>query len=564
MKRAISLVLCLMLVFSLAISASAAENYTITIKNNDKESARDHVYYAYQIFSGVLDSTGSILTEIKWGESIVDGDAFLAALKAEPGLEVGGANIFAAATNAEEVAEILALPAHNTADITSAFAKVATKHVKDTAVAQSGNMTEDGSKGVYTITIPAEKGGYYLVKDTVAADKPNKDVSDYILQVVGNVILEHKGSIPTLDKQVSETGETYHDSIFTGINQQHTYRIVAELPDAYNLYDEYYLEFSDKMSKELTFDNIERVYVVIRSSNTRLDIDPTCYDVISEAIADGTHLRVVIEDTKTLKDKDSGNVITLTPEDAVVIIYKAYVNENAVADGNGIPNSATIIYSNDPNSDGRGESNPDETNVYPINLKLLKVDGKDSTVSLSGAKFLLTRIHSDGVNTHTEYAMVGADNKISKWVHHYDGDGCAADNTEHNEAVAANDMGSVLITDASGNIQVSGLDTGSYELIELEAPDGYNKLAESIKITVSATINEENDVIATMNGTTNQGTIVFDATNAVVQVTIPNFKGDVLPSTGGIGTTLFYVFGSIMVLGAVVLLVTKKRMCSEV
>lgn len=562
MKRVISLVLCLMLVFSLAISASAAVDYKIHIKNNDLSSAGDHTYYAYQIFGGELDSSGSILTEIVWGESIADGDAFLAALKAEAGLFVGGTNIFASATDAKTTAAILSKTEYHTHAILTAFAKVATAHVKDPAVAQCNIMTVEGTKGVYTIDIPDDMPGYYLVKDTVDNSMPNKDVSDYILQVVGEVTVEHKGSIPTLDKQVSETGSTYQDAINTGINETHFYRIVAELPDDYTLYDEYYLEFSDTFSAALTFDELVEVKAVIRSGGTpAMVIDSACYTVSPTAPTAGAHLQVVIEDTK--KITSGGNPVTLTSEDAIEIIYKAHVNENAVSDGNGIPNSATIIYSNNPNTDGKGHSTPDETNVYPINLKLVKVDGKDTTVALAGAEFVLSRVYNEGTGTHTEYGVVDGNGKISKWVHHYVGDGCAADSIEHNDAVAANDVGSVLVTDASGNIQVSGLDTGSYDLIEIKAPDGYNKLAESIHVTVSATIDEENDKIYSMTGTTNQGTIVFDATNAVVQVTIPNFKGDVLPSTGGIGTTLFYVFGSIMVMGAVVLLVTKKRMCSE-
>jgi fimbrial isopeptide formation D2 family protein/LPXTG-motif cell wall-anchored protein len=409
--------------------------------------------------------------------------------------------------------------------------------------------------------------GYYLVKDdpSVLEGEENKDVSDYILQVVGNVTVEHKGSIPTMDKQVSETGDSYNDSILSGINTTHHYRIVAELPDDYDLYDNYYLEFSDKMSKELTFEEVYSVYVVIRSTGDRIEVDPSCYTVSTAAIADseltmpgGTHLRVVLNDTKTIIAKETGLPITLTSEDAVVIKYTGHINSNAVVSPNGIPNEATIIYSNDPNSDGHGETNPDETNVYPINLELIKIDGKDST-ALDGAKFVLTRLHNDGSATHTEYAKLDDNNKMDAWVHHAEGDGCAADNADHLAAVAAGEVGTVLTT-VAGEIRVYGLDAGTYTLVEIEAPDGYNKLVEGVHFTVNATIDEAADVIASMTGTTNQGNIHFDPTTATVELTIPNFKGDVLPSTGGIGTTLFYILGGMMVVCAAVLLVTKKRM----
>ena len=238
------------------------------------------------------------------------------------------------------------------------------------------------------------------------------------------------------------------------------------------------------------------------------------------------------------------------------------MNTDAVVDGNGIPNQATIIYSNNPNTNGKGESTPDETNVYPINLNLLKVDGKDKTVTLAGAQFLLSRDYSDGMTTHKEFAVVEG-GKLKEWAHHAEGDGCAVDNADHLAAVAANELGTVLTTDATGNINVGGLDAGKFTLIEIKAPDGYNKLVEEIVISVSITVDETNDKIETMAGMTNQGQVSFDAATATVKLTIDNYKGDVLPSTGGIGTTLFYIFGGLMAAGAAVLLVTKKRMSAE-
>jgi len=566
MKRVISLALCLMMVLSLAVTAFAAEgDYTITITNSDSISSAGHKYEAYQIFSGKLDSTETILTEIEWGVNLAaNADAFLAALKADTTLGEGEANIFYSATTAEQVAEILAAPANHTSTVLKAVGKAATANVSGTPV---GTSTQ--SAAPYTITIPAEMSGYYLVKDVedVLADDKNKDVSDFILQVVADVTVEHKGSIPTMDKTVSETGNTYGDAIATGINETHYYRIVAELPDDYRLYDNYYLEFSDKMSEGLTFDGIVAVRAIIRSSGTSVEIDPSSSYTVShtplgadDATApNGTHLKVIITDIKTAEIVENGAraTLTLTADDAIEVIYKAHVNDKAVVDGNGIPNNASIIYSNNPNSEGKGESTPDETNVYPINLKLVKVDGKAKTVKLEGAEFVLARPYSDGVNQKSQYAVVDSNNKISKWVDHYEGDDC----TE--EHAAGTEFASVLTTDANGEFNVIGLDAGRYDIIEITPPDGYNKLTEEISISVSITIDEANDKINTMTGNTDQGTITFTPENATVTLTVDNYKGDVLPSTGGIGTTLFYVLGGLMVAGAAVLLVTKKRMGAE-
>ena len=137
-SRIISLALCLILALSLALPVMAAGDYTITITNSDSISSAGHKYHAYQIFSGKLDSTGTILTEIEWGENIAANAAtFLAALKADADLGVGEANIFYSAVTAEDVAGILAQPAHHTSTVMQAFAKAATANITGAPVASS-------------------------------------------------------------------------------------------------------------------------------------------------------------------------------------------------------------------------------------------------------------------------------------------------------------------------------------------------------------------------------------------------------------------------------------------
>lgn len=558
LKKIFTLILALAMVLAMAAPAMAAgTSYTITITNSDSISSAGHKYHAYQIFAGTLDSTGTILSNITWGENMAtNADQFLADLKADADLGVGTANIFYSATTAEDVAEILAMPAHHTSTIVNAFAKHATANISGDPIASS---TEGDAP--YTIVIPADKAGYYLVVDdeSVLAGEENKDVSDFILQVVSDVEVEHKGSIPTMEKKVSETGSTYHDSIATGIGETHHYRIIAELPDDYRLYDTYYLEFADTMSKGLSYEAMTAVKAIIRSSSTEVTIKPDCYTVTATVNADGTtDLSIVINDLKNVVDT-SGNPIHLSADDAVAVFYTAKVNDQAVIDGNGIPNQAKIIYSNNPNTNGHGESNPDETNVYPINLKIVKVDGKDKTVELKDAEFILIREHTvDGV-THEEYAVVDpVTKKIVKWVHHYEGDGCPAANHP-----AGTEFGSVLTTDADGEFNVIGLDPGRYNLREIKAPDGYNSLLEDVEFAVNITVDEVNDKIGGMTGNTTPGAMTVDVATATVTITIDNFKGDVLPSTGGMGTTLFYLIGGLMAAAAVVLLVTRKRMSYE-
>ena len=150
-----------------------------------------------------------------------------------------------------------------------------------------------------------------------------------------------------------------------------------------------------------------------------------------------------------------------------------------------------------------------------------------------------------------------ANNEVKEWAHHYEGDGC--DPAAH----VGETMGSVLITPADGTINVIGLDAGTYSLLEIEAPDGYNKLTAPVSVSINIGVDETNNEIKEMSGTVSQGTVKYTIDTATATVTIPNYQGNVLPSTGGIGTTLFYVIGGLLAAGAVVLLVTKKRMSAE-
>ena len=592
-KKLFSMLLALIMVVSAAMPAFAAsDDYTITITNSDAISSAGHVYKAYQIFKGTLKTDDSdALGNIEWGDNI-NGTTFITELnnttddatkKAVAHFVKDGVNIFKDAKTAKDVANILA--ENKTADIVNAFAAVATAKKIGNPIAESAE-----TDAPYTIKIPKEKAGYYLVVDTLnGTDTTNKDISDFILQVAGNTTVEHKGSIPTMEKTVSETGENYYTSIVSGIGDVHYYKIVAELPDDYALYDTYKIVFKDTMSKGLTFidgtGSKITMKALIRSSNKNITIDPSSYRVDVVPNADGTtSLEVTIDNTKatTFKSADvgAGNPhIILSSSDAIEIIYSATVDKNAVVDGKGIPNNAYLEYSNDPKSDGTGTTTPDGTLVYPITLEVIKHEANNVSATLADAEFVLAREHSDGVNTHMEYALVEevtdqipdgsggftpvTTKKIKKWVHHYTGDGCESDNTDHQAAETAGDLGTILVTDSNGKISVSGLDARLYFFIETKAPAGYNNLTAPVEVKVTAKSSQTTDRLESLDATTNQGKATTDANIAKVTVMIPNYVGQTLPQTGGIGTTLFYVVGGAMVAFAVLSLITKKRMNKE-
>ena len=241
----------------------------------------------------------------------------------------------------------------------------------------------------------------------------------------------------------------------------------------------------------------------------------------------------------TLAEFDKGTDITVE--------YNATVNSNALT-YDYENNTASLKYSSNPYEDETNHTPDKKVYVLDLNLDVLKVDGSNTATTLDGAKFKLYRLASDG--TTKEFYKWDTTNNVVTWVAEANAD--------------------VFETDTDGNLkqQVRGLDKGTYYLLETEAPKGYNLLSEAVevvisaeegtdKVTYSATYGGED---ATMtNGEVNLATAQAEA-QPVATGTIENNSGAELPSTGGIGTTIFYVIGAILVLGAGILLVTRRRM----
>lgn len=572
MRRTWAILLALVLTVALAVPGFAAEGvYSITI-TNDKAG---HTYEAYQIFAGTVASdaeqvgneTGPMLGNITWGTG-VNGDALLAALQR------ADAEKYGACTTAADVAEALGVEGATAADA-AAFAEIAAQHL----AVVTGTATEPVNGNYVIANLPA---GYYLVKDQDGSLQGEEDTAtEYIVQVLGNVTMEPKDSdIPTVEKKVYDEefaradvdgtyGTGYNDVADWDIGDRVPFKLIATVPQNIDAYEEYMFVFNDTLSNGLTLDaDSINVYVTETTDANINEFDPqanTLYEV--SEVTDGA-FSITIQNIKAL---DAHN----HPANYIIITYDATLNENAVIGLDGNTNRVDLQFSNDPNGDGLGRTTEDTVIVFTYELDGTKVDGEDNA-TLPGAQFVLFN------GGHTRVAQIDANGRLSDWL---EPDVINHDVTGNNDAermanLTAEDFanynnGSLLITSGeNGKFSVAGLDDGTYYLREIKAPDGYNLLDADLRIDITATTanGQEWDIftpgtaLTGLTVTTQLGDdeAITEGTGnletGAVAITVENNGGSTLPETGGIGTTIFYAAGALLVLCAGVLLFVKLRM----
>ena len=566
-RKLTAVLLSLVMLLALVVPASAAENYSITIQNNKT----GHTYEAYQIFAGTVSSDaatdgkteGPMLGDITWGSG-VDGAALLVALKAT------NAEKYGTCTTAADVAKALGTETATAADA-AAFADIAAKRL--TTAAKTATAPNDDGNYI----IEGLDAGYYLVKDSLQAgdNQTGQVLSDYIVQVLGNVAMEPKDSdIPTVLKKVYDEefaqdvlnhpeqpyGTGYNDVADWDIGDRVPFKLIATVPQNIDSYEEYTFIFHDTLSAGLTLDpNSLHVYVTETADADINGLNPqaaTLYTV-SEVAENGT-FTVTIPNIKALDNHDHA-------ANFIIVAYDAILNANAEIGLDGNPNSVFLEFSNDPNGDGLGRTAEDTVIVFTYELDGTKVDGETQEV-LQNAQFVL-------LNGAKSEAAVVVDGKVTEWIKF----GTQADGTkleipttyEGWTTLAQQYNGLILTSDENGLFNIAGLDDGTYYLREIQAPNGYNLLEEDVQLVITATTANGQDwnsgiatdaltglTITVGNGAAQNG--VLDT--GVVNVTVENKQGATLPETGGMGTTLFYIIGGLLVVGAGILLVVRIRM----
>lgn len=530
LKKLASILLVLVMVLSVTTTAFAA----------DVENSTNHSYNAYQIFSGTQADNSVPLGDVAWGSGI-NGAAFLADLRNDTRFVKEGKNIFTDCATAADVAAVLGGYADQSDEV-NAFANVAAQHLTNVCTAISAEAT--------SVDLAA---GYYLLVDTSVPGEGDA-MNSALLQVTnkGKITIDKKYDVPTVDKSVKDTDNQWGEAADWEIGSDVPFQLVGTLPNNYADYETYKYVFHDNLSAGLQYNGDVSVYV--KNGETKTEIT-TGFTVVpaAAATAGGGTLTVTFTDLKA--------VAGVTATSSIVVEYTAKLLSTAQIGKPGNKNEVSLEYSNNPNHTGEGTPSTgntpkDEVLVFTYELDVTKVDGQDAEKKLANAEFVL--LNSD----KTKVAKV-TDGKLVEWV---DVPTAGEDGTITYPA------GTTLISGPAGKFVIAGLDAGSYYLRETKAPTGYNLLKNDISMTITATLDktENNPALTELKLSVKDDKADAAATESngsvdtgIVATNVVNNSGAQLPETGGMGTTLFYVLGGILVVFAVVLLVTKKRMSRE-
>lgn len=515
MKKVFAAAAAIATVFGLAATtvatANAADNATLTVSTTDAKFAGKTVN-AYKMFSATVSGDGKAVSYTltdEWKPFFKDSTA--------SGLtDVTDANVNDKANGYVSKLTGNALVAFATK--ASNWAQAKTNNIKAAATA---TVSTGATNGNYTATFNGLDYGYYVVA-VPGATLANASGQYATLVSVDrtNVTANIKGDLPTVDKKVQVDG-TGKDATDAKIGDSLTFTLTSTIPDM-SAYDTYTFNFKDTLSKGLTFERVTSVTVDGVAAPLTVGTDYT----VTTPTASNNTLTVAMNDFKNKQQANAGKKITVT--------YTATLNENAVVGGAGNTNSAKIQYSNDPSTNGTGESEPSKVRVFTYGFTVDKYTGDqytDAATRLAGAEFTLALKNGTAIS----FVQVAAGNETTNAVY---------------RVAKAGETGTTttITTPANGKVDFRGLKNGEYTLTETKAPAGYNKLASAIGVKVNGQNNGTDTTNATVTITYNNDNgndYNQTASNGVIPV--QNKSGAILPGTGGMGTIAFTVIGVLVI-----------------
>lgn len=530
-KKLLAALLAVAMVCAMAIPAFA--------ENSEGDVDSHHTYSAFQIFKGDVEGNNIKdfkISNVDWGSNIINNsDDFLNKLREAD-------HIGPLFTNAKSAQEVLAVISqwHDSDDDSIAFARFVCHYL----YSNDANPTYVVRAGSNALTIPEAKAGYYLFVDTTDFSKDDSyhSYNSFLLMVTKgnwNVPITPKAEKPTVEKKVYDNPDGtstggFGSSADHAINEKFQFQLTATLPDstnrAYDYYDKYSVIFHDTLSEGITYDKDDELdSVVIKSNVNTYNITDSSKYTIDTTDLESQNSFVVNIDVKACA-KDAG--FDLNNGATITVTYTAHLNDEAYVNTAGGStsniNKVYLTYSNNPKDESSIGKTPESTPVYVYTYQLNNTKHQDTEKgpALEGACF---RLYSDEACTDQSEVQL----------YQKDGFYYPIKDVLGKEAVE-------MKSAANGTFNVKGLDAGTYYLKEITPPDGYSA-CKVIPVTIKAD-HSRNDQV-NLEGS--------NLTNDIVNI---KAGGITLPSTGGIGTTIFYVVGGGLMVAAIVLLVTKKRM----
>ena len=528
MKKAIKKLLAALLAVAM-LCAMAIPAFAYNPGETEENLNGTHGYSAFQIFKGDVSDDNTKISNVKWGKNITNSTDFLEKLTADS--TIGGE--FNNPTTPQDVLAVIS-KWHDSDNNSIAFARFVCHYLYSGAVDPGTSIPSSGD----VVEIPINEAGYYLIVDTTYFNPGDyyHAYNSFLLNVTKapfNLLIKPKFVKPTVEKKVYDNQDGANKAGFGSsadhaINEKFKFQLIAKLPAssdrAYDYYDEYMVTFCDTLSAGITFDRWDTVVI----NNGGADIPIPAENYYSDA--SNQDLTLSIEDVKTCApglNLNNGATITVT--------YTAHLNEKASVNTAGgasnteNKNSVYLIYSNNPRSSAFFDRTPEsEVCVYTYQLNNTKYHDDDNPNNvLAGAGF---RLYSDKACTEEQEVKLYKEGAFYYPI---------KDATDK-------DAVEMMISGQDGQFNVRGLDAGTYYLKETKTPDDYSP-CDDTKIVISATHDEHN---VNLSGESNLNNKIINK----------KAGGITLPSTGGIGTTIFYVVGGGLMVAAIVLLVTKKRM----
>ena len=552
--------------------------YTITINKNSTDKAA-HTYGAYQIFKGDLKEEGegttktTVLSNIQWGDNVTPATLItnLKGIDAFKDLAVNAS----AATVAKAISDAnLAKDSDGAKALADAIAASVTSP-KGTA-----EIAADATSGTIT-GLPA---GYYVVKDTAAVSGEGASTR-YILEVVSNVTVTEKASIPTVIKKVKEKNDSeaaaegtnptdWQDGADYDIGDYVPFKITGKTADRADEYYKYHVTFIDDQSEGLDAPKQFKITVLGEELTLANEAEATAtvtvkkIKITASIVAAGADFQIKVAFENTDNEGKTEGFVKLgdaVKSQDIVVEYTSKLNESAVIGTPGNPNEVNMKFSNNPNltdDSEEGETPKDKVVVFTYEIKALKVEPtSDAAIDQAAYEALSDAQKAEYVKVGDKYqktqALSGAGFTLYKKV--------GSDYVQVGEEITG-----------KTTFEFKGTDAGEYKLVETTVPGGYNK-ADDIEIKVEATYNTDSAdpkltsltvspdtagfVVESTSTTTGEGDDAVTTTTYSGNIVgkILNQKGSTLPSTGGIGTTIFYVLGGLLVAGAGIVLVARKK-----